>query len=158
MSKYPETLRTQDNGRKDEHGNRQQFDWSDAKYRELARIIAEKLAERFGHDPDVIGWQIDNEYANESFGNGTRAQFQNWLCAKYKTLDNLNARWTTAYWSETYQDWSQIPIEETYGNPGLLLNWKQFVSETWRSYQRNQLDAIRAHADPRQKITTNMMG
>src|SRR5438105_6034370 len=78
-SKYPETLRTQDNGRKDEHGNRQQFDWSDPKYRELARIIAEKLAERFGHDPDVIGWQIDNEYANESFGNGTRAQFQNWL-------------------------------------------------------------------------------
>jgi beta-galactosidase len=38
------------------------------------------------------------------------------------------------------------------------LNWKEFVSDTWRSYQRNQIDAIRAHADPRQKITTNMMG
>jgi len=62
------------------------------------------------------------------------------------------------YWSETYQDWSQVPIEETYGNPGLLLNWKEFVSDTWRSYQRNQIDAIRAHAEPRQKITTNMMG
>ena len=156
--KYPETLRTNPDGRKDEHGNRQQFDFANPKYRELCRIIATKLAERFGHDPNVIGWQIDNEYAAEDFGPETRTQFQQWLKAKYKTLDNLNARWTTAYWSETYSAWDQIPIQETYGNPGLLLNWKQFVSDTWRSYQRNQLDAIRAHADKRQFITTNMMG
>lgn len=157
-SKYPETLRTNADGRKDEHGNRQQFDWSDPKYRELAARIATKMSERFGHDANVIGWQIDNEYANESYGAADRALFQAWLRAKYKTLDNLNTRWTTAYWSETYQDWSQIPIERTHGNPGLLLNWRQFVSDTWRSYQRNQLDAIRTHAEPRQRITTNMMG
>lgn len=147
-----------ENGRKDGHGGRQQFDWSDPKYRALCRDIASRLAARFGHDPNVIGWQIDNEYANESYGPSTDAQFQQWLQAKYKTLDNLNTRWTTAYWSETYQDWNQIPIEESGGNPGLMLNWKQFVSDTWRSYQRNQLDAIRAQADKRQFITTNMMG
>jgi beta-galactosidase len=156
--KYPETLRTDANGRKDGHGNRQQFDWSDPKYRELAARIASKMAERFGHDPNVIGWQIDNEYANESYSDIDRARFQQWLKAKYKTLDNLNKRWTTAYWSETYQGWDQIPIQSTYGNPGLLLNWREFVTDTWRSYQRNQLDAIRAHAEPRQRITTNMMG
>lgn len=156
--KYPETLRTLEDGRKDAHGNRAQFDFSDPKYRELCRIIATRLAERFGHDPDVIGWQIDNEYGAESYGPATQAQFDDWLHAKYKTLDNLNKRWTTAYWSETYNAWNQIPIEETYGNPGLLLNWKEFVSDTWRSYQRNQLDVIRAHSDPRQFITTNMMG
>jgi beta-galactosidase len=157
-TKYPQTLRTTIEGRKDEHGNRQQFDWSDPKYRQLAHVIAEKMAIRFGHDPNVIAWQIDNEYARESYGPSARQQFDDWLHAKYKTLDNLNTRWTTAYWSETYQDWNQIPIEETYGNPGLLLNWKQFVSATWRSYQKNQLDAIRPHADTRQIITTNMMG
>ncbi len=156
--KYPQTLRTMDDGRKDEHGNRQQFDWSDPKYRELSRLMASKMAERFGHDPDVIGWQIDNEYSGESYGPTTQVQFAQWLKAKYKTLDNLNTRWTTSYWSETYQDWSQVPIEEKGGNPGLLLNWKQFVSDTWRSYQRNQLDVIRANADKRQFITTNMMG
>jgi beta-galactosidase len=156
--KYPETLRTRENGQKDGHGNRQQFDFSDPLYRKLAAAMAEQLAMRFGHDPDVIGWQIDNEYANSSYGANTQAQFQEWLRNKYKTLDNLNTRWTTSYWSETYQSWDQIPIEETYGNPGLLLNWKEFVSDTWRSYQKNQLDVIRAHADPRQEITTNMMG
>jgi beta-galactosidase len=156
--KYPETLRTKEDGRKDEHGNRQQFDWANAKYRELAGEMAEKMAERFGHDPDVIGWQIDNEYANASYGADDRAQFQAWLKARYGTLDNLNARWTTSYWSETYQSWDQIPIETSGGNPGLLLSWKRFVSDTWRSYQKVQLDVIKAHRDPRQFITTNMMG
>ena len=156
--KYPETLRTKENGRKDEHGNRQQFNWSNAKYRELAGKMAGEMAQRFGHDPDVIGWQIDNEYAAESCDAGTQRQFQDWLKARYKTLDNLNQRWTTAYWSQTYSDWSQVPIETTTGNPGLLLSWRRFVSDTWRSYQRVQIDAIRAHADKRQWITTNMMG
>ena len=157
-SKYPETLRTKEDGRKDEHGNRQQFDWSNAKYRELASKMAEQMAIRFGHDPNVIGWQIDNEYANASFGPATRLQFQAWLKARYGTLDNLNARWTTSYWSQTYSDWSQIPIETSYGNPGLLLSWRRFVSDTWRRYQKVQLDKIREHSDPRQFITTNMMG
>jgi beta-galactosidase len=157
-TKYPETLRIKEDGRPDQHGNRQQFNWADPKYRELARAMAEQEAKRFGHDPNVIGWQIDNEYANVSYGPADQARFDAWLKARYGTLDNLNDRWTTAYWSETYTAWSQIPIETSYGNPGLLLSWKRFVSDTWRSYQKNQLDVIRANADPHQFITTNMMG
>jgi len=156
--KYPETLRMEEDGRWAEHGNRQQFNFDNPKYRELARKIAEQMAKRFGHNPWVIGWQIDNEYAEESYDPGTKAQFQQWVKARYGTLDNLNARWTTSYWSQTYSDWNQIPIETGYGNPGLLLSWRRFVSDTWRSYQKNQLDVIRANSDPRQFITTNMMG
>ena len=156
--KYPQTLRTLEDGRKDEHGNREQFNFTDPKYRELLRKMTEKLAERFGHDRNVVGWQIDNELAAESYDADTKRQWQDWLRAKYGTLDNLNARWTTAYWSETYTDWRQIPIETNYGNPGLLLNWKQFVTDTYRSYSQMHLEAIRRYADPRQKITTNMMG
>jgi beta-galactosidase len=133
-------------------------DWSNAKYRELAGKMAEQMAIRFGHDPNVIGWQIDNEYANASYGPETKLQFQAWLKARYGTLDNLNARWTTSYWSQTYSDWGQIPVETSYGNPGLLLSWRRFVSDTWRSYQKVQLDKIRRHCDLRQFITTNMMG
>jgi beta-galactosidase len=38
------------------------------------------------------------------------------------------------------------------------LSWRRFVSDTWRSYQKVQLDKIREHSDRRQFITTNMMG
>ena len=155
---HPETLRTLEDGRKDQHGNRQQFNFTNPKYRQLARAMAEQLAKRFGHDPSVVGWQIDNEYANVSFDADTRAQFQQWLKTQYGTLDKLNTRWTTSYWSETYFDWNQVPIQINYGNPGLLLNWMRFVSDTWRSYQKNQLEVIRSNADARQFITTNMMG
>ncbi len=156
--KYPETLRTMEDGRKDEHGNRQQFNWTNPKYRELTRAVTEQMAKRFGHDPNVIGWQIDNEYASLSFDDGTKKLFQDWLKARYKTLDNLNEKWTTAYWSETYQSWDQIPIETSYGNPGLLLSWKRFVSDEWRSYQANHLEVMRPNIEKRQFITTNMMG
>ncbi len=71
--KYPETLRTMEDGRKDQHGNRQQFDFANPKYRELARAMAEQLAKRFGHNPNVVGWQIDNEYAEVSFDANTKA-------------------------------------------------------------------------------------
>ena len=156
--KYPETLRVDEEGHRAEHGNRQQFNFANPKYREFARKIAEQMAKRFGHNPWVLGWQIDNEYSDISFDPDTKAQFQQWLKARYGTLDNLNTRWTTSYWSETIFDWSQIPIQTKEGNPGLLLAWKRFVSDTWRSYQKNQLDAIRANSDSRQFITTNTMG
>ena len=156
--KYPETLRVQEDHRLAEHGNRQQFNFANPKYREFTRAIAEQMAKRFGHSPWVVGWQIDNEYDEESYDPETKAQFQQWLKARYGTLDNLNARWTTFYWSETISDWSQIPIQIRYGNPGLLLSWKRFVSDTWRSYQKAQLEVIRANSDPQKFVTTNTMG
>jgi beta-galactosidase len=156
--KYPETLRISEDGRRAQHGNRQHFNWANAKYREMARKIAEQMAKRFGHNPYVLGWQIDNEYADVSYDPETKAQFQQWVKARYATLDNLNARWTTAYWSESYTSWDQIPIQVGYGNPGLLMSWKRFVSDIWRSYQNNQLEVIRANSDTRQFVTTNTMG
>jgi beta-galactosidase len=77
--KYPETLRTKEDGTKDQHGNRQQFNWANPKYRELAHKIATQMSQRFGHNPYVIGWQIDNEYAEQSFDSETKKQFQDWL-------------------------------------------------------------------------------
>jgi beta-galactosidase len=44
------------------------------------------------------------------------------------------------------------------GNPGLLLDYKRFVTNEWRSFQRNQLEVIRRYADPRQFIATNLGG
>lgn len=156
--KYPETLRVSENGVRAEHGNRQQFSFADVKYRELAHDIAERMAERYGHNPDVVGWQIDNELANPSFDPEAKAQFHAWLAKRYGTIANLNAQWHTAYWSQTYNNFDQIPVREDDENPALLLDWKRFVTATWVSYTENQVSAIRPHADPRQFITTNTMG
>jgi beta-galactosidase len=161
--KYPDTLRVEENGRRATHGIRAHGSVTSPRYRALCRRIAEQMALRFGHNPNVVGWQIDNEYgyARMSFDNLTQHLFQEWLKAKYKSLDRLNEHWTTSYWSQTYDDWSEIPVpgeESEFHNPGLRLDWKHFVTDTWADYQQNQVDVIRSHADPRQVVTGNFMG
>ena len=160
--KYPETLRVDAEGHIAVHGIRAHGSVTSVKYRELCKRIASEVAKRYGHDPNVVGWQIDNEYgyANMSYNQEGREQFQDWLAAKYKTLDSLNQHWTTAYWSQTYDNWREIPIpkEGDDHNPALRLEWKRFTTYAWTSYQQNQIDAIRAVSDPRQFITGNLMG
>ncbi len=156
--KYPQVLRTLQDGRRVKPGSRASFNFSDPTYRRLVREMDIRLAQRFGHNPYVIGWQIDNEYNFISYDDGTREQFQNWLHQKYGTLDAFNQRLDMAYWGLTVTRWDQIEIPGRNGNPGLMLDWKRFVTDTWRSYQKNQIDALRTAIDPRQKITTNLMG
>jgi beta-galactosidase len=156
--KYPEVLRIKEDGRRDEHGNREQFNFANPKYRELTRGITEKMAQHYGHNPNVIGWQIDNEYANESYGPDVQKQFQDWCLARYKTLDNLNVRLDHRLLERVLQRLVADSHSGEYGNPGLLLSWKRLVSDTWRIYQKNQLDVLRPNIDRRQFITTNMMG
>jgi beta-galactosidase len=155
---YPETLGTNADGHLREHGGRRQFNYASPRYRQLCAAIVQQLAQRYGHNPDILGWQIGNEYTDESFDPATRTQFQQFLQAKYKTLASLNDHWATAYWSQTYTDWSQIPMAATNGNPGLLLDHKHFVTATWRSFQRNQIDVLRPAILPTQFITTNIGG
>ncbi|MBZ5681363.1 MAG: beta-galactosidase [Acidobacteriia bacterium] len=158
---HPDTLRIDENGRRAVHGNRAHGSVNSPVYRDYCRKIAEAMAVHFGHNPNVVGWQIDNEYgyALMSFDDYTRKQFQDWLQSKYKTLDNLNTLWTSTYWSQTYDRWDQIPIPVgDSNNPGLVLEWRRFVTDTWNDYQKNQIDVIRAHADPRQFVTGNFMG
>jgi beta-galactosidase len=155
---YPETLRTGEDQRKDEHGGRQQFDYTDPRYLALARDIAERMAVRYGQDPHVVGWQIDNELAAPSFDAGTKAKFQAWLKAKYGDVATMNARWTTAYWSQTYDSFDEVPMRTQGQNPGLVLDYRRFVTDAWIAYTQNQVEVIRAHKAPGQFITTNTMG
>ncbi len=156
--KYPDILRVNIDGHRDEHGNRRQFSYTSPRYLALCSEVVERLAVRFGHNPNVIGWQIGNEFSLDSYDSYTKHLFQQWLRNKYKTLDALNQHWTTAYWSQTYTQWDQIPMEDTHGNPGLLLDHKRFVSDVWLHFEKNQITVLRAHIAPRQFITTNIGG
>ena len=162
---YPDTLAVNEDGRPAVHGARCHYDVTSERYLYFCRRVAEKLAICFGHDARVIGWQIDNEYNTVSYSEGARRAFQEWLRRQYGSLDALNGAWTTAYWSQTYTDWSQIPlpVQGAHGfgqphNPALRLKWRQFVTEAYRRFQHNQIEVIRANAMPSQWITHNFMG
>lgn len=157
-TRYPEVLLVDANGKRAEHGGRRQFSVGSALYRAKAAGIAGRLAARYGRNPAVIGFQIDNEYGRDTADKATRGAFQAWLKAKYGTLAALNRAWFTVYWSRTYDDWAQIGIPDaTYANPPLRIDWLRFWSEAWAGYQRAQIDAIRPLLGPGKVVTTNFV-
>lgn len=157
--RYPSTLATIDmQGHRDSHGARCHYCVNDPIYHEKSTAIANAMAERFGLREDVVGWQIDNEYSRVCYCPACRANFRSFLQSRFGDLEMLNQRWAAAYWSETYQSWDQIdPPAHTVSNPGLVLAWREFITESYRVFQGKQVAAIRAHVGPKVWITHNFM-
>jgi beta-galactosidase len=156
--KYPDTLRVDTNGVPAGHGGRRQFSISSPRYRAMARDIVGRMADAVGGEPNVIGWQIGNEHTDESYDPAARAAWHAWLKAKYGTLDRLNELWATAYWSQTYTAWDQVPFNAGAGNPGWMLDLKRFITDQWVAFQGNQAEVLRAKVPAKQFVTTNLGG
>ncbi len=59
---HPEILRVDERGVRMAHGSRQHACTTGPLYRENSRRITSAMAEHFAGNPDVIGWQTDNEF------------------------------------------------------------------------------------------------
>jgi beta-galactosidase len=160
MTHYPELFRVRPDGQRMTYGLRREYCPNNAIYHDCTRRIVEKMAEHYADNPAVIGWQIDNEFGDRCYCPVCRAAFQAWLKERYGSLDDLNERWGTVFWSHTYSDWSQIPVPLNTGespNPGLALDFCRFASDSYVAYQQLQIDIIREHC-PDHLITHNLMG
>ncbi len=156
--KYPDVLRVDEDGKRAGHGGRRQFSFASKRYRAFCRQIATELATRYGHNPAVVGWQIDNEIGPPSFDDEAVAAWHAFLKARYGSIHVLNRRWATEYWSQYYNDFDQVPLHATgQQNPALLLDFRHFTTATWIDYIQNQVQAIRPLIDPRMFVTTNTM-
>ncbi len=161
---HPDILRLDSNGRRRNHGTRRHYCPNSPTYREYSRRIVAAMSDRYSADPRITGWQIDNE-----FGGGKTARcycdhcataFRDWLRARYGDIDILNEAWGTIFWSQTYNDFDQInpPNDEVnYKNPSHLLDYYRFSSDSFVTYQQEQVDILR-QANPQQFITHNFMG
>lgn len=158
VTQHPSLLATDEDGLKVQFGNRCHYCVNSTQMHAAARRIVSAMAEHFGPNPSVIGWQIDNEFNRVCYCDHCREAFQDYLQTKYPSLDNLNQRWSTSYWSQTYSDWRQIPIPIGSHNPALMLEWKRFNTHSYRQFQKLQIDLLRPHLSPDVWITHNFMG
>lgn len=158
--KYPKTLRSNERGVRNTHGQRTNYCPNSPDYRRLSGQMAQKLAERYKDHPALILWHISNEYSGRCLCETCAAAFREWLKVKYGTLDELNARWWTPFWSHTFTDWEQIlpPLEggETFMH-GLNIDYFRFMTDSQIDCYRNERDIVRA-ISPDIPITTNLMG
>jgi beta-galactosidase len=157
---YPDVLRSDNMGRRSHHGRRVNYCPNSPSYRRFAAQIAAKLAERYGQHPALVMWHISNEYGGACMCETCAATFRYWLQNRYGSLDELNARWWTQFWSHTYTDWSQIEPPYADGESlihGLTIDYKRFQSDSMLECYKLERDVIRA-ITPHVPITTNMMG
>lgn len=173
IEKYPDILYVDNTSFTRPFGGRRHYCYSNRIYREYSRKIAEAMSKHYKDNPYVIGYQIDNELAQESTGRchceHCRGEFQKWLQKKYESIENLNEKWGTIFWGQTYQHFAQInmpiasievgtkdPIYAYFDNPSLRLDYERFCSEENIQYQEVQVKALRKYTD--KIITTNATG
>jgi beta-galactosidase len=72
---HPQTLAVDENGQRVQHGNRCHYCVNSSTYHTVAQRIAGAMAERFGKNPHVIGWQIDNEFYRPVIAISARLSF-----------------------------------------------------------------------------------
>ena len=162
--KYPEIYLVGGGGRRLEHGTRANGSLAnDIFVRYTKRIVAE-LGRRYGLDPRVWGWQLDNEpYAPPDYSSSARLKFQAWLESKYGTIEKMNSAWGGAFWSTKYDSFAQvlIPNEGLFGedalSPHAVLDFRRFTADTQADYLHIQYDILRGLVRPDQWITTNYM-
>jgi beta-galactosidase len=158
--KYPEVLHVNADGRPADDQSRRHICYNSTVYRDYTRRIVEAMVKHFKDNPNVAGWQIDNEFNcenHECYSAPCAVAFRAWLKNKYGSLDALNQRWGTRVWSQWYTDWQQIKLPRqtmSFHNPGLMLDFKRFSSDSVNSYKSMQVGLIRL-ARPNDFITTN---
>ncbi len=150
--KHPEVLAVNEDKEVMEPGHRRHYCVNSDVYREYTKTIVEKMAEEFGDDERVIGWQTDNELGHPvCYCDDCREGFHNWLKEKYESLEGLNRRWGTRFWSHEYTDWDQIPLPNDNPrkgpNPSLHLDYKRFFSQSTVEYNRFQVDILRSKTE-----------
>ena len=157
--KYPEVLRVDETGHRNHFGFRHNHCYTSPVYREKVHIMNKKLAEEVAVHPGVILLHISNELGGECHCPLCQDAFRRWLKEKYHTIENLNDRWCTTFWSHTYQNFDQIESPSRIGETqlhGLNLDWKRFVTHQTVDFLRQEVSALR-EGGSELPVTANLM-
>ena len=157
--KYPEILLKNEDGTILDHGARQHASFASPLYRELSYKMIEKLAQHYGNDSRIIGWQLDNEPAVQ-FDYNLKAElaFRDFLRAKYNNdIQLLNNAWGTAFWSEAYSSFDEITLPkrvQMFMNHHQILDYRRFAASQTNDFLNEQCLLIKKYAK-NQWVTTN---
>lgn len=159
INKHPDILPLLKNGQRMAFGARRHYCITNRTYYYYSQRIVKRSAEHYRSNPQVIGWQVDNEFGNpKCYCNSCRKEFQRWLKLRYKTLENLNQSWGNVFWSQDYTSWDQIPLPIVdYHNPALDLDFRRFFSDMTVKYSNMQIKILKS-VTPDKFITHNFMG
>lgn len=160
---YPDILPVDAKGAVRKFGARRHYCFSSRRYREEAVRITEAMARRYGENAFVHAWQTDNEYGDHdtiySYSAEALRGFRLWLAERYRSIDELNRAWGTSFWSMRYNGFDEIDLPNNLveePTPTHAVDFIRFSSDQVRSFNKAQVDVIRAHS-PGRPVTHNFM-
>ncbi|QNI35072.1 beta-galactosidase [Alloacidobacterium dinghuense] len=156
---HPEVLAEQLGGAKPFYGMRQNMDTDSPVYRFYSERLIRNLVEHYKNNPNVIGWQIDNE--TSSYGAANRdvfIGFVNHLKQKFGTTDNLNKAWFLNYWGEDVNSWEDMPTRDSASSTSYKLEWSRWSQMRVTNFLDWQAKLVRENRGPHQFVTTDFGG
>jgi beta-galactosidase len=144
-------------------GARQHYCPSSPVYRDAARRLVDALATRYARHPSLAMWHVGNEYGCHvpaCWCDVSAAAFRAWLRERYGSVDELNERWGTSFWSQRYSEWEEIlPPRRTptWPNPGQQLDFMRFSSDALLECYEIEREVLK-RVTPDVPVTTNFMG
>jgi beta-galactosidase len=164
IDQHPDVLGVDIHGRVRKFGSRRHYSFSSRIYRQHTKRIVEIIAKRYGNNPQVAGWQTDNEYSchdtTRSYGPEDLRAFREWLAVRYGTPQKLNEAWGNVFWSMEYRSFEEVDLPNlttTEANPTHWLDFYRFSSDQVADYNKLQCEIIRRHS-PNRFIAHNFMG
>jgi len=167
---YPEIYQKDIFGKEKVFGTRRHYCYNSRLYREKLGRLTEHLVKRYGNHPAVEAWQVDNELGwsdtTRCYCEKCEHEFKHWMKEKYQTIEALNQKIGTVFWSQTYRSFDELILpragacydtcHETQGqNPGLLLDYYRFASDSVIDFMKETVMTLKQHTD--RPITTNLL-
>jgi beta-galactosidase len=163
--KHPDILLQDEHGHPKSFGGRRQYCYNSIAYQKYSLAIVEKLVTHYQNESGIVSWQIDNELGHEGsdmcYCNQCKLAFHSFLKKKYKSIDELNQRFGTIFWGQTYNEFDEIPVPKptiTVHNPALMLDWARFRSSSLSEFANMHVNLVKKLKGENQEVTTNLPG
>ena len=141
------------------YGLRQNMDTDSPAYRFYAERLIRHIVAHYKDNPDVIGWQLDNETSSYDADNpDVFIGFQHYLEKKFGTPEALSKAWFLNYWGENLHTWEDLPKRDGTISTGYKLEWTRWSQMRVTDFLHWQARLVRECAGPRQFVTTDFGG
>lgn len=154
FKKHPE-VKGGDSGGNYTFGGRKGNCLSSEVFLKYAEKIVTEQAKALGNNPNIAGWQLDNEpgYPFVCYDANCERGFREWLKEKYETIEALNKAWFTMMWSNVYNDFDEIYLPthaaESGWSPAMKLDNRRYFSFIFNRLLRMEATILRQYSEGR---------
>ncbi len=153
-AKHPDIMNVDENGYRQPYGGRRGYCVNNDYYIKKGRALAHEIAKHYKDEDAIVAIQIDNEICDEGsdlcFCDSCKDKFHTYLKNKYQNIDELNKRWGTCFWTQTYHNFDDIPLPRkafVAHNPSLKQEYYRFRAVSTTEYLKGLYDTVKEECD-----------